>query len=127
MKKEDQQTEKEQLHQTPVSGCAIPVIIVIYNDSPWIVEELNLSYDYNKYAIFKGNKPKYWAEEIDRDNTIDCIIENTGLYWTEADETNYKRTIEILDAIIEEHEKVKKCFRQKYDKSLSLQFLKHCH
>jgi len=96
----------------------------MYNGFPWIVEELDLSYDYTKYAIFKGGKPKYWAEEIDRDNTIDCIIENTGLYWTEADETNYKATIQILDAIIAEHEKVKTCFRQKYDKTTSLKLIR---
>lgn len=115
------------LLQANVSDCAISVIIVLYNDVPWIVEELNLSYEYTHYAIYKGHKPKYFAEEIDRDNTIDCIIENTGLYWTEADDTNFNETIEILNRIIAEHEKVKKCFKQKYEKRLSLQLLRHSH
>lgn len=113
--------------QSCVSYCAISVIIVLYNDVPWIVEELNFSYEYSHYAIYKGHKPKYFAEEIDRDNTIDCIIENTGLYWENDNDDNYNETIEILNRIVAEHEKVKNCFKQKYEKRLSLQLLRHSH
>lgn len=105
---------------TDVPKVNIPVVIVMNDNCPWIVEEINFSYEYNHYAVFKGFKGKYFSDEIDRDNTIDSIITNTGLYWTEADDTNYNETIEILNRIIKEHEKVKNCYKQKYDKNMIL-------
>ena len=112
--------------QSSINNSAISVIVVLYNNDIWIVEDLDLSYNYTHYAVYKGFKPKWFAEEIDRDNTIDCIIGNTGLYWQadDVDDINYHATIEILDAIISEHEKVKNCFKHKYEECLSLQLLR---